>query len=115
MTSSNIWDHRDPSHNTVDLVGFDVEATDGHIGKIDEAANEIGRSHVVVDTGHWIFQKKRLIPAGAIERVDPDERKVYMSMTKDQIKDAPDHEPEESTEMDSDYYMRVGDFWTGMR
>jgi hypothetical protein len=69
-----------------DVVGYDVEATDGTTGKIDEASNEAGSSYLVVDTGFWIFGKKRLIPAGVVRRVDDDERKVHVSMTKDQIK-----------------------------
>lgn len=73
-----------------DIAGFDVEAADGHIGKIDEATYEAGSSCMVVDTGFWIFGKKRMIPAGVIERLDPDERKVYVSLTKDEIKEAPD-------------------------
>lgn len=113
MTERSIWDHSDPAHNDIDLVGFGVEATDGHIGKIDAAANEIGRSHVVVDTGHWIFEKKRLIPAGVIERVDPVEGKVYLSITKDQVKAAPDYDVDEGRGSDSDYYIIEGDFWTG--
>jgi hypothetical protein len=114
MAERSIWDHSDPAHSDIDLVGFGVEATDGHIGKIDEAANEIGRSHVVVDTGFWIFGKKRLIPAGVIERVDEDDRKVYLSITKDQVKEAPDFEPEGSGRADSDYIIE-SDFWTGLR
>ena len=47
-----------------DLDGFDVEATDGHIGKIFEATYETGRACFLVDTGHWIFGALRLIPAG---------------------------------------------------
>ena len=73
-----------------DLTSYDVEATDGSIGKIDEASNDAGASYVVVDTGFWIFGKKRLIPAGVIERIDDDSRQVYVAMTKDQIKNAPD-------------------------
>ena len=113
MAERNIWDHSDPAHGEIDLVGFGVEATDGHIGKIDEAGNEIGRSHVVVDTGFWIFGKKRLIPAGVIERVDTTEGKVYVSMTKDQVKDAPDFDPHVDREADGRYYVLEGDFWTG--
>ena len=48
------------------LVGYDVEATDGHIGKIDEASTETDRNYLVVDTGFWIFGKKRLVPAGVV-------------------------------------------------
>ena len=73
-----------------DVVGYDVEATDGSIGKVDEANNRTAAAYLVVDTGFWIFGKKRLIPAGVIIRIDDDERKLYVSMTKDQIKSAPD-------------------------
>ena len=73
-----------------DLAGYDVEATDGHIGKVDESSNDAGRSFLVVDTGFWIFGKKRLIPAGVVERVDPDAKTVHVGLTKEQIKSAPD-------------------------
>ena len=45
-------------------MGYDVEATDGSIGKIGAATNDASSCYVVVDTGFWIFGKKRLIPAG---------------------------------------------------
>ena len=90
---SSIWTYRTGvATSDRDVVGYDVEATDGHIGKIDETSNEVGNAHMVVDTGFWIFGKKRLIPAGVITRVDDDDRKVFVSMTKDQIKSAPDFE-----------------------
>ena len=95
MTSAgqyNTWDYRDTTWNESDLVGFDVEATDGNIGTIDDKTNEASGSYVVVDTGFWIFGKKRLIPAGSISRVDMDRRCVYLDLTKDQVKDAPDFE-----------------------
>ena len=45
------WDYRDSAFvQDRDLGGYDVEATDGSIGKIDETSNEAGASHVVVDT-----------------------------------------------------------------
>ena len=51
-----------------DLTGFEVEATDGHIGKIDEATMADGATCLVVDTGFWIFGKKRMLPAGVVAR-----------------------------------------------
>ena len=36
---SDIWSYRETSWSE-DLTGYDVEATDGWIGKIDEASNE---------------------------------------------------------------------------
>ncbi|MDP9335740.1 MAG: hypothetical protein M3Q30_20875, partial [Actinomycetota bacterium] len=75
-----------------DVTGFDVEAIDGHIGKVDEAPYEESSSCLIVDTGFWIFGKKRMIPAGVVQRVDRDEKKIFVNMTKDQIKTAPDYD-----------------------
>ena len=69
-----------------DLTGFDVEATDGHIGKIDEATMADGATCLVVDTGFWIFGKKRMLPAGVVRAIDVDERKVLIALTKDEVK-----------------------------
>lgn len=78
----------------VDLSGFDVEATDGHIGKVDEASFEAGSSCLVVDTGFWIFGHKRMIPAGVVRDVDLDSRKLFLSLSKQDVKDAPDYDAE---------------------
>lgn len=88
-----VWSNREEAAIGHDLLGFDVEASDGHIGKIDEWSDDAGMSHVVVDTGHWIFGKKRLVPAGVISRIDRETRTVFLTMTKDQVKDAPDFDP----------------------
>ena len=86
---TNAWTYRENIYrDDSNLSGFDVEATDGSIGSVDE--DSTGRDHLVVDTGFWIFGKRRLLPAGAVTSVDYDEEKVYVDMTKDQIKDAPD-------------------------
>jgi hypothetical protein len=115
---SDLWtfqivEYASPTTQTLppDLAGYDVEASDGHIGKVDEATYEAGWSSVVVDTGFWIFGKKRMIPAGVIQRIDPDDRKVYVSLSKEEIKQAPDFDEARReqeayrTELD-DYYRR---------
>ena len=96
----------------IDLTAFDVEATDGHIGKVDEATYENGRGCFVVDTGFWIFGKKRMVPAGVVRDVDQDERKVYISMTKDDVKNAPDYDPDRFHEDKSRYEDEVGGYYT---
>jgi hypothetical protein len=75
-----------------DVTGWDVEALDGHIGKVDEATYDNDRGALVVDTGFWIFGKKRMLPAGVISTIDPDERKLLVQVTKDDVKGAPDLE-----------------------
>ena len=80
------------------LVGYDVEATDGKIGKIDESTDDVGASYLVVDTGFWIFGKKRMIPAGVVERIDDTDEKVFVRLTKDDVKSAPDFEEQHRRE-----------------
>jgi hypothetical protein len=77
----------------VDLTGFKVEAVDGSIGKVDESTADAGKSHIVVDTGPWIFGRKVILPAQTIERIDLDNRVVYVDRTKEEIKNAPEADP----------------------
>lgn len=75
---TDMWSYRDTSLSQGgDLIGFDVVATDGSIGKVDAATYDVGESYLVVDTRFWIFGKKRVLPAGVVDRVDHNDRKVY--------------------------------------
>jgi hypothetical protein len=94
-----------------DVVGFGVEATDGHIGKVDEASIEPGSSCLVVDTGFWIFGKQRMIPAALVERIDRDEEKVYVRLTKEQVRDAPDYDARRHESDEAGYHQEVGDYF----
>ena len=98
---TDIWSYSSKDWTSdKDLVGYDVEATDGSIGKIDESTAEAGRQQVVVDTGFWIFGKKRLIPAGAIKQINHSDEKVLVGLTKEQIKQAPDFDETRRDEED---------------
>ncbi|MGW0364482.1 PRC-barrel domain containing protein [Streptomyces sp. NPDC002990] len=90
--SGNVWAYRQTSGYLpgTDLTGYKVEATEGPIGKVDKHTDEVDSSYLVVDTGVWIFGKEILLPAGAITKVDVEEEKVYVDLTKDQIKNAPE-------------------------
>jgi hypothetical protein len=90
MKANELWRYREATWTTSALEGFNVEATDGSIGKIDEASYDVGAGYVVVDTGPWIFGKKVMLPAGVIRDVDFDTETVYVDRSKDQIKNAPE-------------------------
>jgi hypothetical protein len=92
-----------------DLVGYDVEATDGHIGKIDEATYEVGSSYVVIDTGPWIFGSKVMLPAGTISRLDRSTQRAYVARSKDEIKSAPKFDKD--AYRDPGYRDRVGEYY----
>src|SRR5262249_7609580 len=95
-----------------DLTGFDVEAADGHIGKVDEATYDDASSCIVVDTGFWIFGRKRMIPAGAVRSVDYDEKKIHVTMTKDQIKNGPDYDADRHRDDEAGYHRDVGSYYS---
>jgi hypothetical protein len=107
---SSMWDYRDSTWTDgYDLDGYDVEATDGSIGNVDRATNEVSNAYIVVDTGFWIFGKKRLIPAGAITSVVHDDKKVHLAMTKEQIKNAPDYDDADT--WDDEARTRYGEYY----
>jgi hypothetical protein len=93
MMEQEIWTFREPITD-VDLAGFTVEADDGSIGKIDEATYDTGSAYLIVDTGPWIFGKKVMLPAGTIKSIDTFGQKVFVDRTKDEIKNAPEFDPE---------------------
>jgi hypothetical protein len=106
------WTFRDDAGVTgANLVGYKVEATDGGIGKIDDASSEVNASFLVVDTGGWIFGKKVMLPAGLVNRVDHEARTVAVDRTKDQIKAAPEFSDEAHT--DPAYRQTLGGYYDG--
>ncbi|MET7390865.1 PRC-barrel domain-containing protein [Streptomyces sp. NPDC005529] len=114
--SDNIWRYQQTSGHTAgaDLIGYTVEATDGSIGKVDKHTDDVDSSYLVVDTGVWIFGKHVLLPAGTVQRIDQAEQKVYVSLTKDQIKDSPEFDQDKRVG-DADYHERVGGYDHSMR
>ena len=109
MSTQSIWEYSDETWSNVDLVGFSVEALDGSIGKIDKASHDVGGGYIVVDTGPWIFGKKVLLPAGVIDAIDLDEPTVYVQRTKDEIKNAPECDPDKMS--DTGYREQFGTYY----
>lgn len=110
------WNYRETASlgtETTNLVGYKVHATDGDIGKVDEASDVMDARHIVVDTGPWIFGRKVVLPAGVVERVDHADESIYVDLTKEQIKDSP--EVDENTGYDDPVYRdRVGSYYGNM-
>lgn len=107
---TELWAYRsDMATKSNEISGFSVETTDGGIGQIDQSSHETGAGFIVVDTGPWIFGKRVMIPAGAISDVDLDDQRVYLSLTKEQVKNSP--LLDEDTPMDDDYRRQLGTYY----
>ena len=88
MAVNDLWTYRDKALTGLDLTGYEVEATDGPIGKIDMATHDVGASYIVVDTGVWNALGQRVVlPAAAIERVGS--ARVFLNRSQKEIQDAP--------------------------
>ncbi|MEI7030827.1 PRC-barrel domain-containing protein [Streptomyces pratensis] len=114
--SDSLWGYQPSSgHSTgAELTGYAVEATDGSIGKVDKHSEEAGSAHLLVDTGPWIFGKEVLIPAGTVTRIDHADEKVYVDLTKDQVKDSPEFDRHRHTE-DPAYHQELSSYYMAFR
>jgi sporulation protein YlmC with PRC-barrel domain len=80
------------------LNGFEVHATDGSIGRIndfhfDDRGWEI--THLVIDLGGWIEAHKVLISPRMVGSADWRKKQIAVNLSRDQIR----HGPDLSTEM----------------
>lgn len=110
-TNSEMWVYREVgwANPQTPITGYSVEATDGSIGKIDEATYETSSSYIVVDTGPWIFGKKVMLPAGVISQIDHDDHTVFVALSKDEIKNAPEFD--ETAYRDPAYRGKLGSYY----
>ncbi|MFE2467600.1 PRC-barrel domain-containing protein [Streptomyces mirabilis] len=114
--SDSIWGYQPTTGHTsgTDLTGYKVEATDGSIGKVDKHSDDVNSAYLVVDTGVWIFGKHVLLPAGTVTTVDQAERKIYVDLTKEQIKASPEFDKDKHVG-DIGYHEQVGSYYQNHR
>lgn len=109
-TDFDPWRYRaDTTVTGIDLAGYQVEASDGGIGKVDQASHMVNSSYLVVDTGPWFFGRRVMLPAGTVNHVDHNTRKVHVDRSKDQIKAAPEYD--ETADTDPAYRDKLGGYY----
>ena len=111
-TTIVMWSYREDLLDPGDIGGYSIHAIDGDIGKVDKHNAETGQSYLLVSTGPWIFGKTVMLPAGVIERIDHENKIVYVNRTKDDIKNAPEYE--EGRQDDETYRTGLGDYYSGL-
>ena len=87
---------REDAHlqSTRGLNGYHVQTHDGEIGHVTDFIvhdKSWAIVHLVIETGHWFSGKEIVISPKNIERVCYEESKVFVSVTKEAILDAPEY------------------------
>ena len=76
----SVWDYRESTWTLDrDLVGYEVEAPDGHLGVVARASSSSPAAYLVVDAGPPIAGP-RLVPAGAVTSMHHDGRTVRIAL-----------------------------------
>jgi hypothetical protein len=84
---------KDDKHlrSTHALTGYEIQTIDGPIGgvsglMVDDRSWAV--RDIVVDAGHWYSGREVLIPTKKVVRIGFEESKIFMSLTKEDIKRA---------------------------
>jgi len=94
--------------STYDVTGHHIQASDGVIGHvedfiIDDETWEI--RYLIIDTQNWWPGKLVLVSPQWIERVSWDEAKVFINLTRENIKNSPEYI--EESHLTRDYETRL--------
>ncbi len=87
--------HTDDPHlrSTKDVTGHSIQALDGEIGHIEDFVVDDETwviRYLVVDTKNWWPGKRVLIATDWIDRISWEDSKVFLDVTRDKIREAPE-------------------------
>lgn len=104
--------------STKELNGYSIATSDGEIGHVQDVYFDDRHwtiRHVVVDTGGWITGRQVLVSPHSIQRLDRQERRLEVALTRHQIEQAPgvDTELPVSRQHAYDDYFGYPYYWLG--
>lgn len=86
----------DPRLRSCDeVMGYHIEASDGPLGHVDDFSVDDetwALVHLIVDTRNWLPGRKVVVAVPWIETVSWPERRVYVDMTREEIRTSPEVE-----------------------
>jgi len=80
-------------HSICSLIGYEIRATDGDLGTVDEFYFDDETwtiRYFVVETGNWLSGRRVLISPVAFGKPDPESRKISVNLTCGQVSSSPD-------------------------
>jgi hypothetical protein len=112
--ATEIWTFQDRRLGELDLTGFDVETRDGVIGRVDRATRDVAQSYLVIDAGPAMPLGRRVVlPAGVVETVDLDDRRLAVSVGRNEILSAPEFDADRP--LDASLRNRIGSHYASPR
>lgn len=75
------------------LKGYDIQASDGQIGEIEEYYFDDGAWYIrylVVDVGNWLKHQRVLLAPEAVSAVDLNDGNIAVALSKDEVSNSPD-------------------------
>jgi hypothetical protein len=69
---------------------YEVEASDGHVGKVSWASYAPGESYLVVSLRRHLHETHHVIPAAAVETVSAPAKSVRLCLTRADVERAPE-------------------------
>ena len=107
-TTAPVEKARDPHLRSANqLVGCQIEATDGPIGHVEDfLVDEKGRMrYLVIDTGQWLPGRKVIVAPSWIRDVSWDQKTVSIGLTQESVKASPAYEA--SASWNKEYLERL--------
>jgi uncharacterized protein YrrD len=89
--------------STGEVLKYRIHARDGDIGHVEDYMIDDETwsiRYFEVDTRNWLPGKKMLIPTSAIQNVSWENAKVFVDLTRQVIKDAPEYHPGDQLQAD---------------
>lgn len=98
--------------SAAEVRGYHIQGSDdaiGHVADFIVDDDSWGISYLVVDTSNWLFGKKVLVAPHWASSVSWEERKVYVDVTRDAIRNSPEWHPDAT--INHGYEERLYDYY----
>jgi hypothetical protein len=91
--ATEVWMYQERRLAELDLSGYEVEARDGPIGRVVRSMSTADGAFLIVDPGASMpLGRHVLVPAGLVDTVDLDDRRLLVRLSRDQVRHAPEYQ-----------------------
>jgi hypothetical protein len=111
----SLWTFRPGLIGDIESVkGYEVEAADGAAGTVAWASYAPGESYLVVTRRHHLHPTHHVVPAAAVEMIDPSQKRLWLTLTLQEVALSPQREdPTTPMDVGSDFLAGLWPSWLG--